>query len=34
MKNNIYNFEPALEMVDEMYHKNLGYKYKEVNSLS
>src|SRR3990167_6253167 len=31
MKNNIYNFEPALEMVDEMYHKKLGYKYKEVN---
>ncbi len=33
MKENIYNFEPALEMVDEMYHKKLGYKYKEVSSL-
>lgn len=34
MKNNIYNFEPALEMIDEMYHKKLGYKYKEASSLS
>ena len=34
MKKNIYNFEPALEMIDEMYHKKLGYKYKEINSLS
>lgn len=33
MKENIYNFEPALEMVDEMYDKKLNIKYKEVNFL-
>jgi len=33
MQKNIYNFEPALEMVKEMYHKKLDVKYKEVNYL-
>ena len=33
MKKNIYNFEPALEMVDEMYKKGLHIKYKEINTL-
>ena len=33
MKKNIYNFEPALEMIDEMYKKGLGIKYKELNTL-
>ena len=33
MKANIYNFEPALEMVKEMYNKKLNVKYKEVNYL-
>lgn len=33
MKKNIYNFEPALEMIDEMYGKKLHIKYKEINSL-
>lgn len=33
MKKNIYNFEPALEMVKEMYGKRLSVKYKEVSSL-
>ena len=31
MQMNIYNFEPALEMVKEMYNKKLDIKYKEVN---
>jgi len=31
MKKNIYNFESALEMIDEMYHKQLNIKYKEAN---
>ncbi len=30
MKENIYNFEPALEMIGETYHKNLHIKYKEM----
>ncbi len=29
MKNYIYNFQPALEMVQEMYGKELGARYKE-----
>jgi len=33
MKENIYNFEPALEMINEMYNKQLNIKYKEVNYL-
>ncbi len=33
MQKNIYNFEPALEMIKEMYHKKLNIKYKEVNCL-
>ena len=33
MKQNIYNFEPALEMIDEMYNKKSNTKYKEVNYL-
>lgn len=33
MNENIYNFEPALEMINEMYHKQLNVKYKEVNYL-
>ncbi len=32
MKENIYNFQPALEMVQEMYSKKLNIKYSEVNS--
>jgi hypothetical protein len=31
MKENIYNFQPALEMIDEMYDKKLNIKYKEAN---
>ncbi|MEK6928198.1 MAG: hypothetical protein AABX11_07225 [Nanoarchaeota archaeon] len=31
MQKNIYNFEPALEMIDEMYKKGLKTKYKEMN---
>src|SRR3989344_4969133 len=31
MQENIYNFEPALEMIKEMYHKKLNIKYKEAN---
>jgi hypothetical protein len=31
MQANIYNFEPALEMIKEMYGKKLKVKYKEVN---
>lgn len=33
MKNNIYNFEPALEMLDEMYGLKTNVKYKELNHL-
>lgn len=33
MKKNIYNFQPALEMVKEMYRKKLDVNYKEVNNL-
>ena len=33
MQENIYNFEPALEMVKEMYNKKINVKYKEANSL-
>ncbi|MBU0930197.1 MAG: hypothetical protein KJ623_03950 [Nanoarchaeota archaeon] len=33
MQANIYNFEPALEMIKEMYNKKLNVKYKEVNYL-
>ncbi len=32
MKENIYNFQPALEMVQEMYSKKLNIKYSEVNT--
>lgn len=31
MQENIYNFEPALEMIKEMYNKKINVKYKEVN---
>ena len=31
MKKYIYNFQPALEMIEEMYNKNFKEKYKEVN---
>ena len=30
MKKYIYNFEPALEMIKEMYHQKINVKYKEV----
>ena len=33
MQENIYNFEPALEMIKEMYNKKLNIRYKEVNYL-
>lgn len=33
MKENIYNFEPALEMIKETYGKKLNVTYKEVNYL-
>ena len=33
MQENIYNFEPALEMIKEMYNKKLNVRYKEVNYL-
>ena len=33
MQENIYNFEPALEMINETYNKKLNAKYKEVNYL-
>jgi transposase len=32
MKKNIYNFQPALEMIQEMYNKKLKVSYKEVNN--
>lgn len=31
MKKHIYNFEPALEMIQETYNKKLNIKYKEIN---
>lgn len=31
MKENIYNFQPALEMIQEIYKKKLNIKYKEAN---
>ena len=31
MKKNIYNFQPALEMIQEMYGKKLNIKYREIN---
>ncbi|MEK6926545.1 MAG: hypothetical protein AABW50_04675 [Nanoarchaeota archaeon] len=31
MEDKIYNFEPALEIINEMYNKKLKVKYKEVN---
>lgn len=34
MKKYIYNFQPALEMIGEMYNKNFKVKYKEVNYVS
>lgn len=33
MKSNIYNFQPALEMIQKMYKKKLNIVYKEINSL-
>jgi len=30
MRDNIYNFEPALEMVEEMYNVKTGVRFKEV----
>jgi len=33
MKENIYNFQPALEIINEMYNKKLNIKYKEANNL-
>ena len=33
MKANIYNFEPALEIISEMYNKKLKIKYRELNTL-
>jgi len=33
MQENIYNFEPALEMIKESYNKKLDVKYKESNYL-
>ena len=31
MQKNIYNFEPALEIIKEMYNKKINAKYKEVS---
>ena len=31
MRANIYNFQPALEMIEETYHKRLNIKYREAN---
>jgi len=31
MKDKIYNFQPALEIIAEMYNKKLNVKYKEAN---
>lgn len=33
MKQNIYNFEPALEMIEQMYNKKTNIKYQEINNL-
>lgn len=33
MQKNIYNFEPALEMINESYGKGLIVKYREANTL-
>lgn len=33
MKKYIYNFQPALEMIEEMYEKKLNIKYKEVKNV-
>lgn len=33
MEKNIYNFEPALEIIEEMYGKKLGVNYREVKTL-
>jgi hypothetical protein len=30
MQKNIYNFEPALEIIKEMYKKKIKVRYKEV----
>lgn len=30
MKSNIYNFQPALEMISELYNKKLNIKYREI----
>ncbi len=32
MERNIYNFEPALEMIKEMYHKKIKVKYREIST--
>ena len=31
-KDRIYSYEPALEMLDEMYHLNLETEYKEIKT--
>lgn len=31
MKKNIYNFQPALEIIQEIYNKKLNIKYRETN---
>lgn len=33
MKENIYNFQPALEMIQEMYKKDLNITYREANNI-
>ena len=33
MKDNIYNFQPALEIINERYNKKINIKYKEANNL-
>lgn len=33
MKENVYNFEPALEIINEMYSRDIPIKYKEVKYL-
>lgn len=32
MKKYIYNFQPALEMIKELYNKKLNIKYREINT--
>jgi len=32
MKKYIYNFQPALEMIQDMYGKKIGIRYKEVKT--